>query len=367
MYEIDPQGDVVLTLRNPNALFAVWDGPEPPPPPAPNEQPTEPDYEETKYADYEDEYAGDFITHSGPSDEPIVIEADKTEPADPPNDHHIQNSDPEPQFRLSSRHLILGSEYFKHTLTGPWKENALVASDGYRSVETEDWDLNALLILMRIIHCRNREVPRTVSLEMLAKIAVLVDYYQCHEAVEVWSDLYIDKLKDSIPTTLNRNLILWILISLVFDKKALFRDVTKTALEHGQGGLPTLGLPIAVVADEIDEQRQEFVHRVFTHMHGLLGLLRDGEAGCSFECSSMMLGALTMQMHSHGILDPQPQPPYSGYGIKSVMELVRGFKSPEWSTPTHRRSYAHGCNLSGLFDEKMNSTVAGLELKDIRR
>ncbi|CAJ2508725.1 Uu.00g137510.m01.CDS01 [Anthostomella pinea] len=43
----------------------------------------------------------------------------------------------------------------------------------------EDWDANALSILMYVIHGRHRGVPRSASLELLTKIAVLVDYYKC--------------------------------------------------------------------------------------------------------------------------------------------------------------------------------------------
>lgn len=40
-----------------------------------------------------------------------------------------------------------------------------------------------MLILMNIIQGRNRSVPEIINLEMLARLAILVDYYDCHEVL----------------------------------------------------------------------------------------------------------------------------------------------------------------------------------------
>jgi hypothetical protein len=45
--------------------------------------------------------------------------------------------------------------------------------------QTCTWDAEAVQILMDIIHGRTRSVLKAPSLEMLAKIAVLVGYYEC--------------------------------------------------------------------------------------------------------------------------------------------------------------------------------------------
>lgn len=52
-------------------------------------------------------------------------------------------------------------------------------NDGLYHVPAEDWDGEALLCVLQVLHLHNSQVPRTVSLEMLAKIAVLVDFYKC--------------------------------------------------------------------------------------------------------------------------------------------------------------------------------------------
>lgn len=105
-------------------------------------------------------------------------------------------------------------------------------------------DVKAFVVVMNIIHGRNRNVPRAVDLEMLSKIAVVVHYLGCHEAVEVFSSIWIDHLKPSIPDTYCRDLVLWILITSVFRDAELFKSVTHTAILKSDQKIPTLGLPI---------------------------------------------------------------------------------------------------------------------------
>jgi hypothetical protein len=151
---------------------------------------------------------------------------------------------PETRLRVSSRHLTLASPYFKRMLKGPWREGNELASDGRVSIPMEVCDSPSLVILMNIIHGHTRKVPRSVDLDMLAKISVLVDLYECAEAVELFADTWIDQLKNDLPTTYVRDLILWTCISWVFRKSAEFKKLTAIAQMQSQEPIQTLGLPI---------------------------------------------------------------------------------------------------------------------------
>lgn len=72
---------------------------------------------------------------------------------------------------------------FPKMLKGNWQESKLQPHHEY-NVEAEDWDFEALFVLMNIIHGRNSKVPLGVDIELLSKIAVLVEYYQCYEAAD---------------------------------------------------------------------------------------------------------------------------------------------------------------------------------------
>ena len=96
-------------------------------------------------------------------------------------------------------------------LTGGWKEgdknNSLLRGGA------EDWDAEAFLIVMNVLHSHCRQVPKTVSLEMLAKIAVIVDYYKIYEALQIVVSVWIKALKTTLPDSLGKDIILWILVS----------------------------------------------------------------------------------------------------------------------------------------------------------
>lgn len=80
---------------------------------------------------------------------------------------------------------------------------------GCLRIKEKDWDAGALQILMDVIHGRTREVPKVISLETLAKIAILVDYYECLEVVvEMFSSKWMESLKSTIPEIFSRDVML---------------------------------------------------------------------------------------------------------------------------------------------------------------
>lgn len=149
------------------------------------------------------------------------------------------------RFRLSSRHLILVSPYFRAMLTGPWAENSSRAGSMY-TASASDWDEEALTILMDIIHGHGERIPRSMSLELLAKIAVLVDYYKCHKIVKFYSDTWIEgtlgRGETNLPQRYSRDLILFLFIACIFAQHKIFKDLTLILVRKIRGPVRTLGL-----------------------------------------------------------------------------------------------------------------------------
>lgn len=139
---------------------------------------------------------------------------------------------------------MLASPVFKKLLSGGWKENVTFLQKGSVEITAEGWDTEALLIMLRAMHCQHHSIPRTVTLEMLAKVAVLVDYYKCKEAVGIFTDIWITALKGTIPNAYSRELILWLWISCFSGLSAEFRKITSTAMSRSNGLIDSLGLPI---------------------------------------------------------------------------------------------------------------------------
>lgn len=176
------------------------------------------------------------------------VENPSVEAAEPASEP-IKSEDDEIRYLVSSRHLMLASPWFRRTLTREGFIEALKdPSDGRYHIEAQDWDEEALLILLNIFHVRTRQVPATVSLEMLAKIAVLVDYYELERAEVMERDTrdWIAHVRRSvaIPSSYCRDLMLWICISRVFCMSEEFEKATAVAIKGSAGWIQTLGLPI---------------------------------------------------------------------------------------------------------------------------
>lgn len=151
------------------------------------------------------------------------------------------------RFQVCAGNLMSASPWFNRVLRKDgWMESRLDPVDRWFHISAQDWDEEAFLILMNVFHLRNHEVPRTLTLEMLAKFAVLTDYYECGESVDLIVGLWVADLraKTAIPTRYCRDLILWIWISWTFKLSDVFKKVTAVAITQSDEPIPDLGLPI---------------------------------------------------------------------------------------------------------------------------
>ncbi|KAE8397976.1 hypothetical protein BDV37DRAFT_276498 [Aspergillus pseudonomiae] len=129
-------------------------------------------------------------------------------------------------------------------------------------------------------------------LELLAKVTILADYYQCQALVQYFADRWIESLRVNLSIIYSRDSILW-----------------------SSNRIINLGLPI------LEQLRDSFISE---------------SRGCCFEYSSIILGALTKQMHSSALLSPQSRPPFINLNYNELVETVHAFKSPKW--PAHWRA-----------------------------
>ncbi|KAL9485182.1 hypothetical protein ACSS6W_003971 [Trichoderma asperelloides] len=150
IHKVDPNGDTLLILRNPNAPFAG---------------------DATVWPDALPKYRADRLKRNERELE-LIAQVEHPTP-DGPREVH---------FQLSSKHLALASRYFRALVANRWKEASSSCGFAY-TVTAEDWDEAALLMVMKIIHCQTSEIPQDIDSEMVAKMTVIVDYYQCTKAI----------------------------------------------------------------------------------------------------------------------------------------------------------------------------------------
>jgi hypothetical protein len=109
--------------------------------------------------------------------------------------------------------------------------------------------------------------------------------------------------------------------------------------------------------EAIDRRRQEVVDKIITALQGLLVSLRDGPDECSFECSSIQLGALAKEIRAKR-LEPKPESPMLGYSVVATMATARRIRSPTWHPIIHTSfGYARPCSLEAT----IQSTIGSME------
>ncbi|PYI35952.1 hypothetical protein BP00DRAFT_492177 [Aspergillus indologenus CBS 114.80] len=336
---IDPDGDVVIVLHDPNHAFAPWNEVGSPQMASPSSSGT----------DENDKHEGNPHVQSVKSSGDCNQEATREV-------HRVL---------VSGKHLALASSYFKNMLRGTWKETTSHLATGPMEIAAEGWDLEALLIVLQVLHCQNSQIPRKLSLEMIAKIAVVADYYQCKEALGFFSQTWLDSLEQEPPSTYCRDLLLWIWISWFFGRQSQFRQTTSAAASRSTSPVDSLGLPIpgAIIA-LINEKRTTAIANILQQLHSKLDRLL-GSTSCTFECSSIMYGALSTRMHLSGLLYPRPVAPFLGISHEELVQQVLSFEPPVWwSAPPRYGDRPHKCSQSSSKPLVGNSdtVISGLDL-----
>lgn len=152
------------------------------------------------------------------------------------------------RFKASSKHLALASTFVKKMITGPWREANEIHEDGLLHWGFDGFDVNAISTILSIIHGLNRRVPRTVDLRMLAQIARVVDYLDCHEVMELYASIWVNHLSNSTPGSSKEDWDSWISITGVFQNPTIFQSWTRVAIVEKLNYPPSLELPILSLA-----------------------------------------------------------------------------------------------------------------------
>ncbi|KAK3356734.1 hypothetical protein B0T25DRAFT_603286 [Lasiosphaeria hispida] len=322
-YTMDPSGDVVLTLQCPDEPFAAF-------------RSVSSHFGQTTTVSSADPSADGSAdvskmkleqTSTGGRATPATsTESSKTKETEVPTKPVT--------FRVSSRHLILASPVFKALLTGGWREGQ-PAINGEYQITAEGWEADAMVVFLDALHGRYLEIPKTVTLELLAKIAVIVDYYAAHEAMHLLYPLWVGHLRAMAFFATGshdpRELALWICITWVFSDEPTFVNVVRDAVEHNATEFWAWELPIpGAVIDRINNRRKELVDTIHSSLRSLVEELIQGREGCDAACRTMQLGVLYQTVSRIGLLGyvPGVLPP-----IKCVSEIVKKIEvieCPEW-------------------------------------
>lgn len=104
----------------------------------------------------------------------------------------------------------------------------------------------------------------------------------------------------------------------------------------------------------MEARRSKAIAEVFTICNNWLEKFCDTyqckhNTSASFECSSMLLGALTKGMKRLDMLSPRPAPPFDGISLEAICKQIKLMKSPTCHTQRAHSSAQdnHVCSLQG--------------------
>ena len=98
----------------------------------------------------------------------------------------------------------------------------------------------------------------------------------------------------------------------------------------------------------IEEERMQAISTIFSQLQALLDEYRSQSYKCpsgdSFECGSMLFGALTKEMELQGLF-PVPKTPFVGWSISELYTKIQRIRSPSWSCSNKPKKSRHRCDL----------------------
>ncbi|KAG4265032.1 hypothetical protein FPRO04_00685 [Fusarium proliferatum] len=351
-YVIDPEGDIELVLNKPNTQNIIPESVLCGDVGAASDSPT------TEFTNSE---LGGRYTVFDNFDTPTVME----DYGDP---EFAEETPDVVRMIVSSKHLTFASKVFRAMLEGPWSEASLSSSSrgNPRQLATSDWDAKALAIVLDTIHGRFRQVPKDINLFLLARIATIVDYYQCYESMEPISNLWLsqDSVKQESLDLYIEYSLLRLYVAWVFEKDVLFTSVARRVLIYRKGPseFHLKDLPIGGVLDVLEDKRQELIGRILLGLDCLQETLRT-ENGCPglglSDCSSTLLGILMRERFRWEDEGAPLKPPYNGYTVAMIKFLVDGFPRPKPLQPIYYNSGSSSSGKLGLYHRRGMCTIQG--------
>ncbi|KAF5001104.1 hypothetical protein FGRMN_1298 [Fusarium graminum] len=271
-----------------------------------------------------------------------------------PSDKNGQTN--EVRFRVSSAHLILASPVFKAMLDGPFSEGVR-NQNGLFEIKAFEWNTIAMVVLMDIIHGHHRSVYPKVTLGLFTEIAMVVDYYQCHEIAETFAAKWISACGDEFVTGYDDTTMSRLFIGWVFGRRDLFDAMVFDILNHSTAPLKTdLPLPNTVL-ERLESRRMFLISHTLENLYGLLESLWATNDDCVMECSAMHLGLLMKAMRQYGFEVFKPKEIRTNKSFDQINKFLKGLTTPRWYI---KNKYGTTCAHDCSFEEKMKPWLGDL-------
>ncbi|KAJ9605307.1 hypothetical protein H2200_009964 [Cladophialophora chaetospira] len=211
----------------------------------------------------------------------------------------------EMEVKVSSRHLALSSRVFRVMFDGGFQEGVPREGHRLRRVPLPEDEINAMLVLLYIVHGLSRQVPRKIDLPKLIDIAIVIEKYALHQVAEVYTDIWFHELYESrsIPT-LNSDLPEWIFLCWVLRRPTEFYYCTRAAIFRCGPRFEDRGLPFSIpVANRIELARLSTIQKLLDYLNKLIDCYSGSRKQCVSHkaCDATVLGDLIQNLKAEGL------------------------------------------------------------------
>lgn len=218
---IDEDGDTILILENPIESLREWPG------------------SIDSSSDDGSESSSDSETEEDAED--TVGQADTASASA----RDIEKTKVKLHYQVSSVLLRNASQYFRNMFSGSFSESMVNSEDGKYHIGAQGFNPKAMEHVMNVLHLRTRNIPRKVDLELLAHIAVLVDYYDLKETVSFHAEIWVKAAaRKKFPDNYDCTLVLRTFVARIFEDKKNFKRGAEIIAMNSSGPIPDLGIPL---------------------------------------------------------------------------------------------------------------------------
>ncbi|KAF4447790.1 hypothetical protein F53441_8715 [Fusarium austroafricanum] len=259
----------------------------------------------------------------------------------------------EQHFLCSKKHLTFASHRAAKFFSNDFREVTKEADGLYHWKLKGIFKLEALKLVIKIIHGKTSEVPQDVELDLLADIASIVDNLVCHDALSFYSQNWLLKNRKKYSSLLRCGdmvLAQLILVAYVFEDAALFENSTSIAIRYRNGILSTFLIPIRVdILEQIEDSRVTTVEHLADGLDEIEDGLLEQKLGCSYGLGYFTIDSIIKSLRK--IQSPRHFSPMSDCSAGKHSGTWRLFDQP--SSPPASRSTPSAWSSS--FADQTNS------------
>ena len=151
-------------------------------------------------------------------------------------------------LRVSSAHLTLKSRVFRAMFADDkYGEAVCLRDQGWIELPLPEDDYDAFTVIVNIVHGHLWQVPKSIDLSLLAKIATLVDKYEWHEIMIIWAETWFISLGGPYETSMGEDFMPWLWVCWVFGREDEFEFLTRFAMKqatHDEQFQGSLAFPV---------------------------------------------------------------------------------------------------------------------------